>query len=106
MDEFSIIHIFFIFIIVMLLSGIIFLRVKVGRVNSKDTTTHSYRRNNLVIAFIVMYFLFYWYSIIRKGDFPEGGMGGWKGIASYAVILIGIVSLILIIISNFRRRKK
>ncbi|MFC1562056.1 hypothetical protein ACFL6I_00385 [candidate division KSB1 bacterium] len=92
------------FIIIMSIAFLIFFRVKVGKVSPRDHSGGAYRRNNLVIAAIFLYFLFYLFTVFMKGGLAEKGIVGWKAYAFVATFVLGIVSVALILYGTFRRR--
>ncbi len=93
-------------IVVMGLAGIIFFRVKIGSTSSEDKIAGAYRRNSLVIAFIVVFFIFVWFTRITEQGLLEGQFQGMKALAIIGTFMIGIASVFLIFYGSFRKKKR
>jgi len=92
------------FFIVMLLAGLIFFKVRIGRGGSDDSLSHAARRNSIVAAFVVVAFLLYWFNMFMSGRLVKEGIVGWKVYVAGFAVLIGIASVILLIIGIARRK--
>jgi len=99
MNTFSIIYMVAGFIVVMLLAGMIFFRVRIGKTRANDSMYHAARRNSIVAAFVILVFLMYLLHI-----FTSDGLIGWKVIAAEIAAIMGILSIILLIVGAFRRK--
>ncbi|MFC1553832.1 hypothetical protein ACFL7D_04275 [candidate division KSB1 bacterium] len=106
MSTFSYISLIGTFIIIMLLAGIVFFRVRIGGKRKDDPTIQSFRRNTFVILFIIVVFLLFWLNIFAEGRWIEYGITGWKVIAAGFIFATGIASVILIIIGLLRKKGK
>jgi len=93
------------FLVIMLLAGMIFFRIKIGRVGSRNRISAAYRRNNLVIAVIVLYFFLFLCSPFLRGGSENGGITGWKAIFAGITALVGIASVILILYGSFKKKR-
>jgi len=104
MSYFSIINLVTGFIVVILLAGMIFLRVRIGKTRANNPMHHAARRNSIVAAFIILIFLMYWIHMFLSGRLIEEGIVGWKAVAAVIAIVMGALSIILLIVGTFRRK--
>ena len=92
------------FVIVLFLAGIIFFKVRIGKLNRSDESFHAARRNSIVSAVVVFAFLLYWFNTFLSGRLIEEGIVGWKVYAAGGAVLTGIASVVLLIIGIFRKK--
>ena len=92
------------FFIILLLAGIIFFKVRIGKRNRNDESFHAARRNSIVSAVVVFAFLLYWFNTFVTGRLIEEGIVGWKVYAAGGAVLTGIASIILLIIGVIRKK--
>ena len=92
------------FIVVALLAGMIFFRVRIGKTRANDSTYHAARRNSIVAAFVILVCLMYWFFLFMSGRLVEEGIVGWKATVAGIAVILGILSIILLIVGTFRRK--
>lgn len=106
MDETMLVPFLGVFLIVMILSGMIFLRFRTGRADAESDLDRAYRRNNFVVAFIIVIFLFIFFAPLLDGSLEEHGIVGWRKVATGVTVLIGLASVVLLLIGSMRKRKR
>lgn len=90
---------------ILLLAGLIFFKVKIGRVDTKNRLDSLNRRNNIVIAIILLYFLIFFIGPYFKGRIEDPEIAGWKSTLMIIACVSGGASVILLIFGGFRRKK-
>jgi hypothetical protein len=90
-------------VIVMGLGGLTFFRRPPNLSRPTDYPRKASRRNSLVIAVIVMIFLGMWYQKYTSGELAAEGIVGWKAVLAGIGAVIGILSVIFLLISVFRK---
>ena len=104
MDFGTIAEALFGFLVIMLLAGIIFFRVRIGGGKPGNTESAAYRRNSIVVLFIILFFFIVWFSRIMKGLGAQEFQGG-KLVLLIVTVLTGAASVALIVYGNFRKKK-
>jgi len=92
------------FFFLILLAGIIFFKVKIGKSNRNDDLFHAARRNSIVIMAVVIAFLIYWFNTFLSGKFVHEGIVGWKVYGAGFAIVTGIASVILLLVGIIRKK--
>jgi len=96
------------FVIIMVIAFLIFFRIRIGSTGSTegpDRIKSAYRRNNLVIVFIIVFYISYWFVKFSRGDYAGQDLSLWKLVGLGAVLMLGFASVILIVYGSFKRKK-
>ena len=92
------------FFFVLLLAGIIFFKVKIGKIDRDDNLFHAARRNTIVAMVVVIAFLIYWFNTFLSGKFIDEGIIGWKVYVAGFAVITGIASAILLFVGIIRKK--
>lgn len=90
---------------ILLLACLIFFKIKIGRVDTKNPLDAMTRRNNIVIAVILLCFLIFLIGPYFLGRIDDPEIPGWKAALMIIALVSGGASVILLIFGSFRRKK-